>query len=135
MKKILLFVGLVVSSFNANAQLTCDGATPITTNGTLTVPSITGTYGAGCWAAGTAPKSNWYSYTATANGEVTVSSDLAVNVGPTYSDDTRLSIFTGTCAALVCYDGNDDVSGTNYKSTLTFPVQSGTTYYIAWDNR
>ncbi|MBL7868772.1 MAG: T9SS type A sorting domain-containing protein [Flavobacterium lindanitolerans] len=135
MKKILLFVGLIVSSFNANAQLSCAAATPITANGTFTVSSITGTYGAGCWAPGTAPKSNWYSYTATANGEVTVSSDLAVNVGPTYSDDTRLSIFTGTCAALVCYDGNDDVSGTNYKSALTFPVQSGTTYYIAWDNR
>lgn len=135
MKKILLFVGLIISSFNAEAQMTCATATVITTNGTLTAPAVTGTYGAGCWAPGTNPNSIWYSYTPTANGEVTISSDLAVNVAPTYSDDTRLSIFTGTCAALTCYDINDDVSGTNYKSSLTFPVQSGTTYYIAWDDR
>lgn len=135
MKKILLLSGFVLSFFSANAQLSCAAPTVITANGTITAPAITGTYGAGCWAAGTNPNSIWYSYTATANGEVTVSSNLSTNVAPTYSDDTRLSIFTGTCGALTCYDGNDDVSGTNYKSALTFAVQAGTTYYIVWDDR
>lgn len=136
MKKILLSALLGVSTYMFG-QLTCATATAITTNGSYTCPALTGTYVGTCAGSGqaTSPKAIWYSYTATANGEVTISSNLPQNDGATKSNDTRLSIITGTCAALTCYNGNDDVSATNYLSQLTFPVSAGTTYYISWDNR
>lgn len=137
MKRLLLSLTLLVS-FYATAQLTCATATSISVNGNITVPALTGTYGNNCWGGTTTDsntplKSIWYSYTPISNGEVTISSNLPVNVAPN-SIDTRVSIFKGTCVALECYDGNDDVSGTNYLSSVSFPVQSGVTYYIAWDN-
>ncbi|MEC5174397.1 T9SS type A sorting domain-containing protein [Chryseobacterium nepalense] len=132
MKKVLLVL-LGGMTHLVNAQLTCATATTVTA-GTYTAPTITGTYVGTCAPNGdpATPKALWYKYTATANGEVTVSSDLAANPAST---DTRVSILSGTCAALACYGGNDDVSATNYKSSVTFPVASGTTYYIQWDNR
>jgi len=81
-------------------------------------------------------KAIWYKYSATANGELTVSSNLPANNGIAYTDDTRVSIFKGTCTALTCIGSNDDVnvSSTNYLSTITVPVAAGSTYYIQWDN-
>ena len=142
MKKLLqlslLLVG--VSSF---AQLDCASATEITSTGVVSCPQITGTYPTGsstCVGApnNPSPKAIWFTYTATANGELTITSDLPQNDGVTNSNDTRISVFTGTCAALVCYNANDDINpantGGNYLSNLTFPVASGTTYYIVWDS-
>ena len=137
MKKLLLSLTLMFGSFASFAQLTCATATPITADGTITCPAITtGTYVGTCAANGngTAPNAVWFTYTATANGEVTISSDLPQNVAP-FSDDTRLSVFIGTCTTLQCYAGLDDISDTNYLTNLTFPVASGVTYYIAWDDR
>lgn len=57
-------------------------------------------------------KAIWFKYTPTANGEITISSDLPVNDGTTNSDDTRLSVFIGTCANLSCIDYNDDIDTT-----------------------
>ncbi|WP_284652570.1 T9SS type A sorting domain-containing protein [Flavobacterium terrisoli] len=135
MKKLLLFSFLVMGISNVSAQgLTCATATAITADGLYTSPAITGTYVGTCAPNGNVanPNAMWWSYTATADGEVTLNSDLFQATG---NDDTRVSVFTGTCAALVCYAGSDDVSGDNYLTTLTFPVQSGTTYYIQWDDR
>jgi len=135
MKKLLLSSILLLVSLSSFAQLTCATATPITADGTITVPAITGTYQALCWGtAATAPNAIWYSYIATANGEVTINADLPQNVAPS-SVDQRVSIATGTCATLACYAGQDDVSDTNYNVNYTFPVTSGTTYYIVWDDR
>ena len=137
MKKILLFSFLVIGVSNSFAQLTCATATPITSDGLVTAPMITGTYVGTCApnGNGTAPNAIWYTYTATADGEVTMTTDLPENDGVTNSDDTRVSVFTGTCAALTCYAGSDDISDTNYLTTLTFPVQNGVTYRIQWDDR
>jgi hypothetical protein len=137
MKKLLLFTFLVLGVSNSFAQLTCATATNIPTDGTYTAPAITGTYQGNCTGgtAATGPNAIWYTYTATADGEVTISTDLPQNDGTAGSDDTRLSIITGTCAALACYAGSDDVSDTNYLTTLTFPVANGTTYYVVWDDR
>lgn len=134
MKKILLFFCLFIFAFSSYSQGTCDTAINLTSNGTYVCPQITGTYIGNCAGAGQAatPNAIWYKYTPTANGEVTVNSNISVN--PT-TGDTRLSIITGTCSAPLCYNGNDDVSDTVYLSSLTFPVQSGTTYYIVWDDR
>jgi len=149
MKKLLLSCILLISGISSFGQTTCANATNITTNGTKSCPAITGTYSNPCYGGtldqdggGTLPlKAIWYKYTPASNGVMTVSSDLAVNDGVTNSDDTRLSIFTGTCAALQCLDANDDIAyiadgdpGNNLLSTLTLNVAAGTTYYIQWDN-
>lgn len=141
MKKLLLFSFLVLGISNSSAQLTCATAEVITGDGLFSVPTITGTYVGTCAPNGNVanPNAIWYSYTATADGEVTISSDLFQNDGGTNSDDTRVSVFTGTCAALACYAGSDDISNEvgseNYLTTLTFPVQTGVTYLIQWDDR
>jgi hypothetical protein len=119
-------------------QGSCSSPIVLATNGTVTVSAISGTYANNCFNNATTDgggtiMANWYSFTPASTGEVTLNSNLPVNVAPN-SVDTRVSIFTGTCASLTCYDGNDDVSSTNYLSNLTFPVVAGTTYYIAWDN-
>jgi hypothetical protein len=135
MKKLLLLFTLLGSGIVAIAQTSCATATTITTNGTLSFASYTAsTFTAGCFGSTTGIKARWYKYTPTANGEITISSNLPANNGTTYTDDTRLSVFTGTsCTALTCVDANDDTD-TNYLSELTVPVAAGTTYYIQWDN-
>lgn len=136
MKKLLLSI-FALGGMIANAQLTCATALPVSAGTTTTCPQITGTYLGNCvgGSASATPNAIWYVYTATANGELTITSDLPQNDGATNSDDTRVSVITGTCSALSCYSGNDDVDDVNYLSTLTIPVTAGTTYYIVWDDR
>jgi hypothetical protein len=139
MKKLLLLFFTVAGFVSANAQDSCATAAPVTAGSTVTVPDIIGTYQLACnnvngeLTTGT-PLGMWYSYTATANGQVTLSSSLPQNVAPN-SVDTRVSVFSGTCASLVCVGGDDDVSASNYLTTFTFDVLAGNTYYIQWDNR
>lgn len=129
---------LFFGSFASFAQLTCETAITITEDGTITCPAITtGTYVGTCAlnGTGTNPNAVWYKYTATANGEVTLNSELPQNVAP-FSTDTRVSVFIGTCTTLQCYAGLDDIDGaSNFYTNLTFPVAAGVTYYIAWDDR
>jgi len=136
MKKLLLMLAFGIGSLGY-AQANCAGALAIASGSTTTVASYTGTFVGTCAGTGqaTTPFAMWYKYTPTANGEITVSSNLIQNDGVLKSNDTRLSIITGLCTALTCYGGNDDVSGTNYLSSTTVPVSAGTTYYIVWDNR
>jgi hypothetical protein len=135
MKKILLFLILLFGSFASFAQFTCEAATPIIEDGTISVPDITGTYQALCWGSqAPVPNAIWYSYTATADGEVTINSELPQNVAP-FSVDTRVSVYIGTCIALQCYASLDDIDTTsNFYTNLTFPVANGVTYYIVWDD-
>lgn len=139
MKKLLLSSILMLTSLFSSAQGdSCDNAIPITGNGTITASGISGTYviscdqvnpdGTGTYAG------NWYTYTPTTNGIVDLTSDLPANVAPN-SVDTRVSVWSGTCAALTCITGADDVSASNYLSTVSFNALSGTTYYIQWDDR
>lgn len=136
MKKLLLSL-LVASSFTAiQAQTTCATALTLSTSGaTTTSPTYTtSTFSGGCLGSRTGIKAIWYKFTPTANGEVTLSSNLTANNGTTYTNDTRVSVFEGSCTALSCIGANDDVSGTNYLSSITVSVAAGTTYYVQWDN-
>jgi hypothetical protein len=134
--KLLLIISLfsVIAGFS---QGTCATAVDITANGTYTTGTINGTYKVACYATFTSPKGNWYKFTPTSNGEVSISSNLPSNDGVTKSDDTRFSIATGLCSGtLTCVSGNDDISASNYLSELlNVPVTAGTTYYIQWDSR
>jgi hypothetical protein len=138
MKKITLFFALLFVVQLAKAQDTCASAVVITAgfhvvgpiNGTQ-VPSPCEGGDAIPATGGRIPAGEWYAYTPTQNYTVTVSSDITQN---TPRVDTRLHIYTGTCANLTCFGGDDD-SGLNYSSVEVFNAVAGTTYYIAWDNR
>lgn len=134
MKKIIYLFTIFSTLNTLNAQDTCATAVPITA-GTYVVSAVNGTaptlFCAANGALGTSPAGEWYSYTATQNLNVTITSNLTAN-NPLV--DTRVHVYTGSCGSLVCYDGDDD-SGAGYSSVAEFTVTAGTTYYIAWDNR
>jgi hypothetical protein len=73
---------------------------------------------------GTAP-GRWYSIVG--NGlNIKITTCAAVGF------DTKLGVFSGTCANLVCVAGNDDAacSFSALRSTVSFLSQLGTTYYV-----
>ncbi|HLV39036.1 T9SS type A sorting domain-containing protein [Xanthomarina sp.] len=76
-----------------------------------------------------ATNAEWYAYTATHSGSLTITSDLTSNTGI----DTRVSVYNNNCTSLACM-ASDDNSGANNTSTLVVPVVSGTTYLIEWDD-
>lgn len=133
MKKLLLLL-LFLTGFISWSQSTCATAVPVTAGNTV-VSSINGTQIPSPLCAaengGGATFGKWYTYTPTSNTTVTITTDIAAN---TPRVDTRFHVYTGTCAALVCYAGDDD-SGANYSSISTFNVTAGTTYFIGWDNK
>jgi hypothetical protein len=128
-KQLLLAAFLVGSFFSAVAQDTCATATPITAGGTYTVAAVDGTYSESC-IAGDADFAEWYRIVPTENALITVTTNLAANVG----GDTRLSVFTGSCTSLSCVDANDDVSANIFLSEVTFQALAGETYYISFDD-
>ena len=138
MKKNLLIGAFLLGSFlTAKAQTSCATALDLPVGSITTVGDITGTYVDNCFADDPnegATAANWYKYTATANGILRVNTNLEVNDGDAYSDDTRISVFTGACASLTCYAALDDVDATNYLTDIAFQVLNGQTYYIAFDN-
>jgi hypothetical protein len=81
-----------------------------------------------CFGAGAA-NSNWYLYTPTSSGTVTVGSDMGDLL-----TDTRLSIYSGECTELLCLDSDDD-SGLGFASLITFEADADQSYYIEWDDR
>jgi hypothetical protein len=147
MRKLLLLGAFGVGSFfTAHAQNSCAEAVTLPF-GTTTVGTINGTYltsaNGGCWNPPAAPATDatgaeWYTFTADTDMLVRINTNLPVNVAPN-SVDTRVSVYTGTCGALQCFNGSDDVNpaatGGNYLTDFTFFVTEGTTYYVAFDNR
>ncbi len=137
MKKITLIIIWMFSIHLANAQDNCAGAVPINAAGNYVVGVMNGTPPTlfcapnGAIPTANVPGAEWYVYTPTQNYTVTLTTDIAAN-NP--RKDTRVHVYTGTCAALVCY-ANDDDTGSGYSSICTFNVTAGTPYYIAWDNR
>ncbi|HEX5638047.1 MAG TPA: hypothetical protein VFY78_13220, partial [Gammaproteobacteria bacterium] len=73
-----------------------------------------------CGTAITSP-GVWYTFIGSGGSE-TVSTCTAA------SYDTKISVYSGTCAALVCIDGNDDFCG--LRSEVTFATTAGTRYYV-----
>ncbi len=141
MKKNYYLFFLILFSISNFAQDNCSTAVPIVNAGTYSVGTINGTElpAISCNLTNTsASAAEWYAYTPSQNYSVTVTSDLIENI----CLDTRLRIYSGTCASLTCIGGDDDSgnvtcssSGSSYLSRLTFNAIAGTTYYIVWDNR
>jgi hypothetical protein len=138
MRKVLLilcFIGLMpITSFGQTSSDTCDAAdaaTPISSAGNFTVADIDGDAPFPICSNGNniATNGEWFKYTPTSDYLVTISSDLPING----SIDTRLHVYSGFCDNLQCVAGNDD-NGSSFQSAVQFSAESGTSYFIAWDN-
>ncbi|WP_452221738.1 T9SS type A sorting domain-containing protein [Lacinutrix salivirga] len=137
MKKITLLITCLAFCIGTYAQQTCATAQAVTA-GTTTVAMVDGTEVPlpECAAneAEVETAAEWFSFTATVDGIANITTDLAVNAG----GDTRLHVYTGTCGALTCLAGNDDVDPSagvqNYLSEVTFAVETGVTYIFAFDD-
>jgi len=102
----------------------CVNAIPIDCGSSINGTTVLATFDdvGTCGTSNTAP-GVWY--TVAGNGQpITVSTCLAA------SYDTKLSVFEGSCGALVCVGGNDDFPGCGLRSQVTFNSVIGTTYYI-----
>lgn len=101
----------------------CTGAITINCGQTITGSTACGAtidaVGTCITALGTAP-GLWYQFVGDGS-PVTMSL-----CGSSY--DTKIGVFRGTCAALVCVTGNDDFCG--LQSQVTFNTNAGFTYYI-----
>ncbi|UMY67133.1 MULTISPECIES: FG-GAP-like repeat-containing protein [unclassified Flavobacterium] len=136
MKNITLILGSLLLGQLSFGQDTCQTALPVTGPGLYVVTAVNGAQVPSPICAdngGGATAGEWYAYTPAADHTVTITTDLAVNA----NKDTRVHIYTGTCAALNCLAGDDDSGNTygTYLSTVSFNVTAGQTYIIAWDNR
>ena len=85
-----------------------------------------------CFGGG-GTNADWYSFTPATNGTMGVSS-CSQGTG---AEDTRLSIYDGSCGTLNCIGFADDCSYPTDLSSevLGITVTGGTTYYIEWDDR
>jgi hypothetical protein len=130
MKKLLLFV-FAFTQAASFAQGSCATALPVTA-GTYTHGTINGTYQLGCFSAENVTAGLWYSFNSPTETVVRVNTNIAANPA---TGDSRISIFDGSCATLVCVNALDDVSATNYLTDLSFLAEANVTYYIQFDNR
>ncbi|MCB0638794.1 MAG: T9SS type A sorting domain-containing protein [Lewinella sp.] len=106
----------------------CAGAEPIACGETVSGSTATATFDgvALCGTSNTAP-GVWYEFTGT--GDVVT----VTTCSPSTNYDTKLSVFTGSCGALSCVDGNDDdftCSNSGLQSAVEFLSTPGETYYI-----
>lgn len=131
-KKLLLIALAFGNLFLANSQNDCASALTASA-GITTVGTINGTLVDVCGDTYDSDAAEWYVYSPTISGLVTITSNLPQNDGVTNNDDTWINLYTGTCGALTCVAYNDDINA-NYLSSLTFAVQPGETYYVEWTN-
>jgi hypothetical protein len=77
---------------------------------------------------------DWYVFTPLADGTMDAFSCLG-------GADTRMQVFSGTCASLTCMGASDDfcpmtLGGAGFASEVdNVPVLAGQNYYIEWDDR
>ncbi len=100
----------------------CGGALPVACGQTVTgsTAQATADNAPFCGTSNSAP-GVWYQFVGT-GGPVVAS----LCNGTTY--DSKLTVYSGSCGALTCIDGNDDACGT--QSEVQFASTAGQTYYI-----
>jgi Secretion system C-terminal sorting domain len=114
------------TNYVAREIQTCATAKAITP-GTIKVDSLFGFA-----TRGDASRANWYKYTPTKNGKISLGS-CGIDV------DTRLWVYKGTCGALTKIDESDDdclstAVDTFAASVTDLSVVAGTTYFFEWDD-
>ena len=90
------------------------------------------TYSCRFIGAGSGFQGVWYSITPTADTRVTVSTAATTLLPPPPlgAPDTLAAIYTGTPGAFSEVACNDDISGSNYRSTVTANLSAGVTYQV-----
>ena len=106
----------------------CAGALPIACGENVFGSTVGATNGGDPTSyCGTTPGYHGVWYTFVGDG----STYTTASTCGTASFDTKINVYSGSCNALVCEGGNDDVSGcSGFTSEVTFDTVSGTTYYI-----
>ncbi|MFZ1785910.1 MAG: hypothetical protein WAU23_11965, partial [Ferruginibacter sp.] len=101
----------------------CTGALPITCGGSVTGTTVGATADAvpTCVTTLNSAPGVWYSFAG--NGAI-----VTINTCTGTGYDSKLGVFSGTCAGLVCVTGNDDFCG--LQSQVSFTSVIGTTYYV-----
>lgn len=129
----LATVALSLSCLHVHAQQDCASAIPIDA-GVHSVAAITGQIpdAPRCTTIDDGPAAHaiWYSYTATADTIV----EITTSVFGQPQVDTRFHVYQGECSALSCVVGNDN-GGLNGTSRASFNAVTGETYYIVFDDR
>ncbi len=102
----------------------CTGALPIACAQTITGNTSTATTDAvaTCVTSLSSAPGVWYTFAG--DGSITTLSLC----GSSY--DTKIGVFSGSCASLTCVTGNDDFSSCGLQSQVTFQTAIGTNYYI-----
>jgi len=139
MKKITFSLVALLATFAINAQSDCNNALALTVDAggstTTSVSSITGTppeTSYACVTAGdTTPQAgNWYSYTATEDIIVTITSPTPQAEGDYFQ---VLHIFNGGCDNLAC-EAFDFFSNTDPVIETSFLAEANETYFIVFDD-
>jgi hypothetical protein len=120
----MLLLSVVFAGKLSAQGATCAEATVINCGQTVTGTTAGGTTQAvpTCVTTLNTAPGVWYSFVG--NGDLISASTCGA--GTAY--DSKLGVFSGSCAALVCVTGNDDACG--LQSTATFQSVAGTTYFI-----
>lgn len=110
---------------------TCTTALPVVTGVHLANGPNTGDAG----PCGSGQDGDWYVYTPTFTGTITISSCHPLNT--LADDDTYLKVMIGSCDTLECIAYNDDAggnicSGNSFASYLEVDVEAGEDYFIVW---
>ena len=117
---------LSLAAYVPRATQTCETASSIAL-GTTNVDSLFGFA-----SRGDANRANWYKYTPTKNGKLSVTS-CGIPV------DTRVWMYRGICSNLVLINGSDDDCRGGPTDSIAVAitnqtVTAGTTYYFEWDD-
>ncbi len=130
MKYTLFAFLLFVELWRLHAQGSFCSTATIVNPGAFTALPISGTGASQPGATG----SNWYKFTPTTNGNVSINSCGG-------GSDTRLWIWSGSCGNLTLLGANDDFNGCISSGTNSFAsrvdnliLTTGNTYYFEWDN-
>lgn len=115
---------------------TCTTALQVVSGVYNSTGPTSGSAGPSC---GSGNNGNWYRYTATFNGTITITSCHQLNNGTSF--DTYLKVYTGNCDQLVCVGFNDDMGQASqtcpnnpFASYMQVNVTAGQNYYIVWTN-
>jgi hypothetical protein len=101
------------------------GYSAVTTGYTVGASPAAGQCGAGP-QFGIHGLSKWYKYV---GNDQQVTAQLCGTTGT--NQDSRLSVYVGSCGNFTCVTGNDDCPGVNiFESTVSFAALSGLDYYI-----
>ncbi|MCB9170836.1 MAG: T9SS type A sorting domain-containing protein [Flavobacteriales bacterium] len=119
-------IGFTTSTDPVAVNATCIGALPIACGSQVIGDTQQGivTPGPTCGAANITAPGLWYSFVGTGT-------DVTLSTCGQAAYDSKISVFTGGCGALVCAAGNDDGPGcAGNTSTVTFFAANGVDHLV-----